>query len=216
MFVKECMRTEINSVVANTSVLEADWIMNHKNLPYLLVTDHDKPIGVVMHKAIRNLITRKSDNWPVSEFIDSILIGKVENVMENVILVEPDTPIECAVIIGQEQGISVFPVMEGGKMTGVATGVDFLAHSPLTHEQDDSSKSSCVLVSCRTSALSDVFDVVNDHEAMLLSVLHFKSPIDGRQQCIVHIGADNVERITHALNKKKLHSIDLECALATP
>jgi len=215
MFVKDCMRTEVNIVAPDTPVLEADWIMQDKDLPFLLVADRGKPVGVVMRNVFSNLIVHKSIDRDVSEFMDALLNDKVENVMENVILVEPDMPIECAVIIGQEQGIFVFPVMEGGKVTGVATGADFLANSTLIQDQIDNSKSSCILVSCTRSALSDVFDIVSENKASLLSVLHFKSPVADSRQCVVHIGTDNVEDIVQALNKKKLQPVNIDFELVT-
>jgi CBS domain-containing protein len=154
MFIKECMHKDVASVAGDTSIFEADRIMRDKDLPYLLVVDDGRAVGVVTRDAMEDNVMRSYEPMSISQFVAALFARKVRDTMHNVITVEPDTPIEYAMIIGEENGVSVFPVLQDKELIGVATATDFLKRASEVYGYDESSKQFHLLISCKTSSLS--------------------------------------------------------------
>jgi acetoin utilization protein AcuB len=125
MRVRDWMTRDPIVVTPDTMVMDARRMMTEYNIHHLPVVKKGKLVGMVTRRKLLEAAPSSASTLSIHEL--SYLLSKmtVSDVMEkNVIWVAPDTPVEEVVLIGYEKGIGSFPVVEGGKLVGIATATE--------------------------------------------------------------------------------------------
>jgi acetoin utilization protein AcuB len=103
---------------------------------------------------------------------------KVKEIMKkNPVTITPDTLFEDALRIGQEKKIGSFPVVENGKLVGIATESDivrFLIHTLGIHEEG--SRIEIVGLGEKLGELEKAISIVNQHGTIILSMISLSRP----------------------------------------
>lgn len=123
MKVRNWMTPNPITVSPDTPILDAQKLMNDNKIRRLPVVDKKgRILGIV---TLRNILEAKpSEATTLSVHEMQYLVSKltVSHVMrKDVFTVSPDDLVMDVIKIGQERGIGAFPVVEGGKLVGIAT-----------------------------------------------------------------------------------------------
>jgi len=119
--VAHVMTTEPSCVQPETSVLELVELFHAKHFRHVLVVDHeDKLVGVVSDRDVLRCFG--FHEGPKR----SVLAGiRVQELMStDLVTVRPETPLEQAVTLMVEEGISCLPVLNEAELVGILTNTD--------------------------------------------------------------------------------------------
>jgi len=104
-----------------TTALELIQLFHRKQFRHLLVTgEEDRLIGVISDRDVIGYLgpNRLAARSALSR------VTAAEIMSTDLVTVGPDTPLEQAVRLMIEQGISCLPVLTGGKLVGILTNTD--------------------------------------------------------------------------------------------
>ena len=103
---------------------------------------------------------------------------KVKEIMKkNPVTLTPDTPFEEALKIGQERKIGSFPVVENGKVVGIATESDIVRF--LTRAlgiREEGSRITIEGLGGKLTDLEKIISIVNQHNTVVLSMISLPRP----------------------------------------
>ncbi len=119
--VAHVMTAQPCSVSPSTSVLELVELFHTKHFRHVLVVDHERRlIGVVSDRDVLRCF------GPQEAPKRSVLAGiRVEELMStDLVTVCPETPLDQAVTLMVEEGISCLPVLNGTELVGILTNTD--------------------------------------------------------------------------------------------
>ncbi|MGZ3604763.1 MAG: CBS domain-containing protein, partial [Thermodesulfobacteriota bacterium] len=96
---------------------------------------------------------------------------------KNPVTLAPDTPFEEALKIGQDKRIGSFPVVENGKLVGIATESDIVRF--LTRAlgiREEGSRITIEGLGGKLSDLEKIISIVNQHNTIVLSMISLPRP----------------------------------------
>jgi acetoin utilization protein AcuB len=103
---------------------------------------------------------------------------KVKEIMKkNPIILTPDTPFEEALKMGQDKKIGSFPVVEKGKLVGIATESDIVRF--LTHAlgiREEGSRVTIEGLGGKFGDLEKIIAIANQHQTIILSMISLARP----------------------------------------
>ena len=127
MRIKDVMTKNPITVDSDTLMLDARRLMKEKNIRRLPVVDKGKLVGIVTKHDLDEAAPPLTTSSSAHEFHDVLSKMKVKEVMKkNPVTVNPDTPFEEVLKIGQKSKISSFLVIEDGKLVGITTESDIV------------------------------------------------------------------------------------------
>lgn len=125
MYVGRIMHTDLVTVQQTATLIEADEIMKEKEIKHLIIMDGETLAGIISDRDLK--LNQASPATTLSTHELNYLLGQVTVGMimaRNVITVTPDTTVERAAFIMQENDISSLPVVENNKTVGIITTTD--------------------------------------------------------------------------------------------
>jgi acetoin utilization protein AcuB len=127
MRIRDVMTKNVITVESETLMLDARRMMKEKNIRRLPVVDKGKLVGIVTKQDLDEAAPVPTSSTSAFEFHSVLSKKKVREVMKkNPVTLSPDTPFLEALIIGQENKISSFLVVENGKLIGITTESDIV------------------------------------------------------------------------------------------
>jgi acetoin utilization protein AcuB len=204
MRVKEMMTKNPITVQPDTLVLDAQRIMKQKNIRRLPVIEKGKLVGIVTKTEL--LEAEPSLATPVSIHDLNYLLSKmkVKEIMKKYPLtVTPNTPFEDALRIGQEKKIGSFPVVENGKLVGIATESDivrYLIHALGIHEEG--SRITIVGLGEKLGELERIISITNQNKTTILSMIVLPRRQKGEWMIELRLNTKNPKRIIQNFKKE--------------
>ena len=119
--VAHVMTAEPSCILPETSVLELVELFHAKHFRHVLVVDHEgQLVGVVSDRDVLRCF------GPQEGPKRSVLAGiRVEELMStDLVTVRPETPLEQAVTLMMDEGISSLPVLNETELVGILTNTD--------------------------------------------------------------------------------------------
>jgi acetoin utilization protein AcuB len=166
------------TVDSDTYVLDAQKIMRENNIRRLPVVDKGKLVGIVTQHDLLMASPSPATSLSIHELNYLLSKMKVKEIMKkNPMTFGPDTPFEEALRIGQDKKIGSFPVVEKGKLVGIATESDIIRF--LTEALGIREEGSRVTIEGLGGKLSDlekIISIVNQHETIILSMISLPRP----------------------------------------
>ena len=126
MLVRDIMTSNVITIPSDTPVLEAEQIMAFHRFERLPVVDKGKLVGLVTKDNL--LKASPSDATTLSRGELYYLLAKLtvkEIMKKKVVTISPDTTVEQAAAIAQQNRVGCLPVVEGNKVIGIVTTNDF-------------------------------------------------------------------------------------------
>ena len=173
MRIRDMMTKNPVTVDSETLVMDAQKIMKENNVRRLPVVDKGKLLGIVTKHDILEASPSPATSLSVHELNYLLSKMKVKEIMKkNPVTLTPDTPFEEALKIGQEKKIGSFPVVENGKLVGIATESDIVRF--LTRALGVKEEGSRITIEGLGGKLSDlekIISIVNQHNTIVLSMI---------------------------------------------
>ena len=166
------------TVDSETLVIDAQKIMKENNIRRLPVVDKGKLLGIITKHDLLEASPSPATSLSVHELNYLLSKMKVKEIMKkNPVTLTPDTPFEEALKIGQGKRIGSFPVVENGKLVGIATESDivrFLTRSLGIREEG--SRITIEGLGGKLTDLEKIISIVNQHNTIVLSMISLPRP----------------------------------------
>jgi len=127
MRVGDLMTPNPTTVTPAMSVLDASELMRKERIRHLLVTEHEKLVGIITDRDIRLNLPSQATSlsvWEVNYLLGRLTVGEV--MTRGVITVDPERPAAEAAQIILDHKIGALPVLEGSQVVGILTESDFV------------------------------------------------------------------------------------------
>jgi len=161
------------TVDSETLVIDAQKIMKENSIRRLPVVDKGKLLGIITKHDLLEASPSPATSLSVHELNYLLSKMKVKEIMKkNPVTLTPDTPFEEALKIGQDKKIGSFPVVENGKLVGIATESDivrFLARALGIREEG--SRITIEGLGGKLTDLEKIISIVNQHNTVVLSMI---------------------------------------------
>jgi len=178
MRIRDMMTRNPITVDSETLVIDAQKIMKENNIRRLPVVDKGKLSGIITKHDLLEASPSPATSLSVHELNYLLSKMKVKEIMKkNPVTLTPDTPFEEALKIGQDQKIGSFPVVENGKLVGIATESDivrFLARA--LGIKEEGSRITIEGLGGKLTDLEKIISIVNQHNTVVLSMISLPRP----------------------------------------
>ncbi len=178
MRIRDMMTKNPITVDSETLVLDARRIMKENNIRRLPVVDKGKLKGIITKHDLLEAAPSPATSLSVHELNYLLSKMKVKEIMKkDPLTLTPDTPFEEALRIGQEKKIGAFPVVENGKVVGIATESDIVRF--LTRALGIKEEGSRITIEGLGGKLTDlekIISIANQHQTIILSMISLPRP----------------------------------------
>jgi acetoin utilization protein AcuB len=194
-----------NPVTADseTLVLDAQKIMKENNIRRLPIVDKGKLVGIVTQHDLLEASPSRATSLSVHELNYLLSKMKVKEIMKkNPVTVPPDTPFEEALRIGQEKKIGSFPVVDNGKLVGIATESDIVRF--LTRALGINEEGSRITIEGLGGKLGDlerITAIVDQHKTIILSMISSPRPEKGDWMIVLRLKTTDPNPIVRDFKK---------------
>jgi acetoin utilization protein AcuB len=191
------------TVDSETLVLDAHKIMKENNIRRLPVVDKGKLLGIVTRHDLLEASPSPATSLSVHELNYLLSKMKVKEIMKkNPLTLTPDTPFEEALKIGQDKKIGSFPVVENGKLVGIATESDIVRF--LTRAlglRDEGSRITIEGLGGKLNNLEKIISIVNQHQTIILSMISLPRPEKKNWMIVLRLKTTDPEPIVKDFKK---------------
>ena len=204
MYVGRVMRTDLVTVPPDTSLVKAKDIITAKRIAHLLVVDKkDKLVGIVSDRDLKQSWASPATTLSAHELNYVLKQLSVEMIMvKKIVTIPPDTTIERAAHIMQENRISALPVLQNEDLVGIITTTDVMEILLEAIGIDGNSKRFTVLVEDRIGIVAEVSRVLKEQQVNIRSLVTW--PEKGRSgvyHLVMRVAAAHGEKAVSALTK---------------
>jgi len=120
MLVRDIMRSPAVTIPPDTRLQDAYRILREKEIRHLPVLDGGRLVGVVTDRDLRLATSALAPSPFPPESVVSAVMSR------NPLTADPSDPVEDAARAMRERKIGCLPVVEGGSVVGIVTGLDLL------------------------------------------------------------------------------------------
>jgi acetoin utilization protein AcuB len=128
---------------------------------------------------------------------------KVKEIMKkNPMTLSPDTPFEEALKMGQDKKIGSFPVVENGKLVGIATESDIVRF--LTHVlgiREEGSRVTIEGLGGKFGDLEKIIAIANQRQTIILSMISLQRPDKKDWMIVLRLKTTNPDPIVQDFKK---------------
>ncbi len=128
MYAGRIMHTDLITVSPSTSLEDANILIKKKKIDHLLVVNDDgKLVGILSDRDVKQYWASPAttlSNHELNYLLQQVLVEMV--MIKAVITISPNTTIERAALLMQENDINALPVMEDEKLVGIITSTDVM------------------------------------------------------------------------------------------
>jgi acetoin utilization protein AcuB len=178
MRIRDVMTKNPITVDSETLVIDAQKIMKENNIRRLPVVDKGTLVGIVTQHDLLQASPSPATSLSIHELNYLLARMKVKEVMKkNPSTLDPETPFEEALRIGQDKKIGSFPVMEKGKLIGIITESDtvrFLTRALGLREEG--SRVTIEGLGGKFGDLEKIIAIANQHQTIILSMISLPRP----------------------------------------
>ena len=178
MRIRDVMTKNPMTIDSQTLVLDAQKIMRENNIRRLPVVEKGKLVGIITHHDLLEAAPSPATSLSVHELNYLLSKMKVKEIMKkNPVTLTPDTPFEEALRMGQEKKIGSFPVVENGKLVGIATESDIVRF--LTRAlgvREEGSRITIEGLGGKLTDLEKIISITNQHQIIILSMISLPRP----------------------------------------
>jgi len=178
MRIRDMMTKNPITVESDTLVLDAQKIMRENNIRRLPVVDKGKLNGIITKHDLLEASPSPATSLSIHELNYLLSKMKVKEIMKkDPVTVPPDMPFEEALRMGQEKKIGSFPVVENGKLVGIATESDLVRFvTRALGIREEGSRITIEGLGNKLTDLEKIISIANQHQAIILSMISLPRP----------------------------------------
>jgi len=190
------------SVSPDTLVLQAQKTMKDNKIRRLPVVDKGKLVGIVTHRDLLEAAPPRGTSLYDLNYLLSQM--KVKDLMKkNPIVITPYTPVEDVLRIGQEEKIGSFPIVENGRLVGIATESDIVRFLIRTLGiGEEGSRITITGLGEKFGELEKIISIANRHGVTILSMILIPKRKRGDWMVALRLDTKNPKTIIQDLKKE--------------
>jgi acetoin utilization protein AcuB len=204
MFVGRVMRRDLVTAPPDTSLVKAKDIITDRGIEHLLVVDKKgKLIGMVSDRDLRQSWASPATTLSAHELNYLLKQLTVDMIMaKKIVTVSPNTTIERAARIMQQNRISALPVIAGENLVGIITTTDVMEVLLEAIGIDGESERFTVLVKDRIGVVAEVSRILKENEVNIRSLVTWpEKHRPGIYHLIMRVSAARGEKAVSALTQ---------------
>jgi len=203
MRTKDLMTKNPITVDSETLVLDAQRIMKENNIRRLPIVDRGKLVGIITQHDLLEAAPSPATSLSIHELNYLLSKMKVKEIMKkNPVTLTPDTPFEEALRIGQEKKIGSFPVVDDGKLVGIATESDIIRFvTRILGIKEEGSRITIEGLGGKLGDLERIVSIVNQHHTIVLSMISLPRPEKKDWMIVLRLKTNDPEPIVKDFRK---------------
>ena len=173
MYVGRVMHTDLVTVAPDTPVADARDILVDKGIDHLLVVDGEGHLkGIISDRDIKQSWASPATSLSIHELNYLLSRLTVDMVMvKKIVSISPDTTIERAALLMQENHIRALPVKDGDRLVGIITTTDVMGVLLSAIGIDQNSRRFVVLVDRdRIGFVAEITNILKEKQVNILSL----------------------------------------------
>jgi acetoin utilization protein AcuB len=172
MRVRDIMSTNVVAVDEKTSIHDARKIMEAHKIRRLPVMKRDKLVGLVTKHMLLEASPSPATSLSIHELQYLLAKMTVKDIMvKRPHTISPDMPVEEALQLGQEMGYGAFPVVEDGRLVGIATESDIVRIMTRVLGLREKGKRVDIKASKEFGNMQRIMKVLDKNKTVLLSLV---------------------------------------------
>lgn len=216
MLIRDWMATDILTVDENTSVMRATRIMKENNIRRLPVMSHNKLVGVVTDRDLKEASPSTTSEIDIHEMYYLLSEMKIKDVMtDKCISLKQDDTLEKAALVMLKERISGIMIRdEEDKLVGLLSETDILRGFIHATGIQDGSHQYVIDMPDAPGSTTRIIDLLRSKSARVLSILtSFSDSMTGKKQVAIRILADDsvAKEISREISRLENYQIVFEC-----
>jgi acetoin utilization protein AcuB len=200
MRIRDIMSTNVVAVDEKTSIHDARKIMEAHKIRRLPVMKKDKLVGLITERMLLEASPSPATTLSIHELHYLLAKMTVKDIMvKKPYTISPDMPVEEAMEVGQEMGYGGFPVVEGGRLVGVATESDIVRIMTRVLGVREKGKRIDIRVTKEFGNMQKIMEILDEKETLLLSLMTFLKPDNEEYMIVLRLKSEDAEPIAKEL-----------------
>jgi acetoin utilization protein AcuB len=204
-FMRERIQRSPVTIRPDASFFEARSLIHDKGIRHLPVVDKEnRLVGIVTESDIREAGPSDVAMLSVKELTDLLGTLKVSELMvprEKVITITPDTLIEEAIQLMHDNKIGCLPVVDEGKLYGIFTETDALAHLVDIFGFKQKGTRLTVALEDKAGTMVGILEVFKKHNVDVISIVSPSFLVEEKRIAAIRIETEAYEPIVRDLEK---------------
>jgi len=204
-FMRERIRRNPVTIRPDASFFEARSLIHDKGIRHLPVVDQEnRLVGIITETDIREAGPSDVSTLGVKELTDLLGTLKVSELMvpkEKVITITPDTLIEEAIQLMRDHKIGCLPVVDQGKLYGIFTETDALAHLVDIFGSKQKGTRLTVAFEDKSGTMVGILEVFKEHNVGVISIVSPSFLVEGKRIAAIRIETEAYEPVVKDLEK---------------
>jgi acetoin utilization protein AcuB len=212
MRIRDIMSTNVVAVSEDTSIHDARKIMKAHKIRRLPVLKKDKLVGLVTERMLLEASPSPATALSIHELHYLLAKMTVKDIMvRNPFTISPDMPAEDALQLGQEKGFGAFPVVEDGKLVGIATESDIVRIMTKILGVREEGTRIDIRASKDFGNMQSIMEVLDRHKTVLLSMMTLP-PEEGSEEWLIvlRLKSENVDQVVKELTSAGFDVVDVD------
>jgi len=212
MRIRDIMSTNVVAVSEDTSIHDARKILKAHKIRRLPVLKKDKLVGLVTERMLLEASPSPATALSIHELHYLLAKMTVKDIMvRNPFTISPDMPVEEALQLGQEKGFGAFPVVEDGKLVGIATESDIVRIMTKILGVREEGTRIDIRASRDFGNMQSIMEVLDRHKTVLLSMMTLPPEEGGEEWLIVlRLKSENAEQVVKELTSAGFDVVDMD------
>jgi acetoin utilization protein AcuB len=212
MRIRDIMSTNVVAVSEDTSIHDARKIMKAHKIRRLPVLEKDKLVGLVTERMLLEASPSPATALSIHELHYLLARMTVKDIMvKNPFTISPDMPAEEALQLGQERGFGAFPVVEDGKLVGIATESDIVRIMTKILGVREEGTRIDIRASRDFGNMRSIMEVLDRHKTLLLSMMTLPPEESGEEWLIVlRLKSENADQVVKELTSAGFDVVDVD------
>lgn len=202
MYVGRIMHTELITVSPTTSLEDASILVKKKKIDHLpVINSSGKLVGILSDRDLKQYWASPAttlSNHELNYLLQQVIVEMI--MITPVITITPNTTIERAALIMQENDINALPVMENDELVGIITSADVMGVLLSAIGISDDSIRLGVMVKDSIGTLAKLSDLLSKEQINIQSLFSWpEKDFDGVYQLVMRIPKDDGQKAIDAL-----------------
>ena len=200
MRVRDIMSTNVVAVDEKTPIHDARKIMEAHKIRRLPVMRRDKLVGLVTKHMLLEASPSPATSLSIHELHYLLAKMTVRDIMvRKPYTISPDMPVEEALQLGQEMGYGAFPVVEDGRLVGMATESDIVRIMTRVLGVKGRARRVDIKASKGFGNLQGIMRILDEHKAVLLSLMTLTPEEEDDWLIVLRLKSKDIEPIAKDL-----------------
>jgi len=203
MRVRDIMTSNVITVSSDTPMVEAGKMMEFHRIERLPVVDRGKLVGIVTKEILERAAPSQATSltrWELGHLLSRMKVSEI--MKKDVVTIEADDTVECAIATAQEKRVGSLPVLQGGHVVGIVTTNDFFYKilNPIMGMGQGGSRIS-VHEAGEAEQIGNVMECLRQNGVQVVAMGTIKRPDTQKNDLVLHLDTDDPTKVLEGLKR---------------